>query len=126
MKKVLILLVLLIFTACGNDIKKFEKREFTLLNLHKEYGITMSYDGDKIYGFSGVNRYFGIFKVEENKVEISNVAMTKMAGDPEAMKAEQEYLDLLSKVKNLEIKDNTLFFYTSNGEKLEFVFSEKK
>lgn len=126
MKKIILVLILLIFTACGKNLKDFENKEFALSNLYNDYKITLSFEGEKIYGFSGVNRYFGSFKLDGNKIEISNLAMTKMAGSPEAMRAEQGFIDLLNKTIKFEILDNTLIFYTNKNEKLEFTLSKDK
>lgn len=126
MKKIILMLALLIFTACGKNLKDFENKEFELSNMYTDYKITFSFEGEKIYGFSGVNRYFGNFKLDGNKIEISNLAMTKMAGSPEAMRAEQGFIDLLNKTIKFEISDNTLIFYTSKNEKLEFTLSKDK
>lgn len=126
MKKIILVLILLIFTACGKNLKDFENKEFALSNLYNDYKITLSFEGEKIYGFSGVNRYFGSFKLDGNKIEISNLAMTKMAGSPEAMRAEQAYLDLLNKAVKFEILKDNLILYTDNNEKLEFVLTKDK
>ena len=126
MKKIILILTLLIFTACGKNLKDFENKEFALSNLYNDYKITLSFEGEKIYGFSGVNRYFGSFKLDGNKIEISNLAMTKMAGPPEEMKAEQSYLDLLNKAVKFEILKDNLILYTDNNEKLEFVLTKDK
>ncbi len=126
MKKIILILILLILTACGKSLKDFETKEFILSNLNNDYKITLSFEGEKLYGFSGVNRYFGSFKLDGNKIEISNLAMTKMAGPPEEMKAEQAYLDLLNKAVKFEILKDNLILYTDNNEKLEFVLTKDK
>ncbi len=126
MKKIILILILLILTACGKSLKDFETKEFILSNLYNDYKITLSFEGEKLYGFSGVNRYFGSFKLDGNKIEISNLAMTKMAGPPEEMKAEQAYLDLLNKAVKFEILKDNLILYADNNEKLEFVLTKDK
>lgn len=126
MKKIILILILLILTACGKSLKDFETKEFILSNLYNDYKITLSFEGEKLYGFSGVNRYFGSFKLDGNKIEISNLAMTKMAGPPEEMKAEHAYLDLLNKAVKFDILKDNLILYTDNNEKLEFVLTKDK
>lgn len=126
MKKIIMLLTLLIFTACGKNLKDFENREFSLSSPHGEYKITMSFEGEKLYGFSGLNRYFGNFKLIDGKITISNLVTTKMAGSPEVMNAEKEYLKLLTNTVKYEILDETLIFYTTNNEKLQFTLINDK
>lgn len=54
-----------------------------------------------ISGFSGVNRLMGSVKAEDlmqGKLDLSRLASTKMAGPPEAMKLESDFLGSLQKV----------------------------
>src|SRR5207302_4495540 len=46
-------------------------------------------------GFSGVNRFFGPYEHEGEKLKFGALAGTRMAGPPEAMALEQEFLAML-------------------------------
>lgn len=127
MKKIVFLgLLLLLFVSCDKNIKleNMEKKEFVLVNIHKEFGITLSFEGDKVYGFSGVNRYFGNFKLSGTKLVINPLASTKMAGDSKAMKAEDEYLKLLNNADKVVATKEGFKIYTKNDKVLQFVPKE--
>lgn len=129
MKKLLILgVLLLLFVSCDKNIKleNMEKTEFVLVNIYKDFGITLSFEGDRIYGFSGVNRYFGNFKLKGTKLTIDPLASTKMAGEPKAMKAEDEYLKLFSTVDKVVTTKTGFKLYTKNDKVLEFIPKENK
>lgn len=85
-------------------VEKIYSQEYTLENSD----ITIAFEKDKVYGFAGVNRYFGSAVIDGDKISITNVATTMMMGDEKAMKEESEYLKNLSKMNNISIKDNQL------------------
>ena len=69
---------------------------------------------------SAVNRYFGTYKVEGNKLTLGPAGVTMMMGPQEQMQAEQNYLQSLSKVVSYERKGDELTLTTSEGQKLSF------
>lgn len=106
-----------------NDIKSIEKQEFLLTNMYKDANITIAFEGDRVYGFSGVNRYFGGAKIEGDNIEVLNVASTMMAGPENRMQAESGYIKLLNKADKIEVKNDSIILLTKDNEKLIF---EKK
>lgn len=67
-------------------------QEFVLSNMYQNMKITITFDKDRVYGFSGVNRYSGAYSITGGKVAFSEMVSTMMAGSEDAMKAEQDYL----------------------------------
>ncbi len=86
--------------------------------------ITLSIEKKKINGFSGVNNYFGNYRITGNKISISKLGMTEMAGDEELMDIEQEYADILENVKQVSLKQDRLTLTTGDEEYLEFILSD--
>lgn len=110
-------------SSIGNnavDIKKIEKEEFQLVNKYEDAGITIAFEDGRVYGFSGVNRYFGMASVNDNNIEIINVASTMMAGPENRMEEENGYMQLLNDAKTIEMKDGDIVITTNSNEQLIF------
>lgn len=99
------------------NLKSMKQKEFTMKNSN----ITISFDDEKVYGMSGVNRYFGTYTVDENgNLKFGPIATTMMAADPESMKNEQEFLKFLSNAKKLKIVDKKTIEIISNDKTIIF------
>ncbi len=97
------------------NINSISGVEYTLENSD----ITIIFDNNKFYGFSGVNRYFGAVKVEGNNITIENVASTMMAGPQDKMEEESNYLKSLAEMKTITIEEKSVTL-TGNGKTLKF------
>ena len=115
MKKTAILLgmALFIFGCTGfggnvknsnEDISKIYSKEYVLENSK----ITINFEKDRVYGFSGVNRYFGTFTADKDQIKIGNLGSTLMMGDIKDMEMESQYLKSLSQVNKIIIDGNTV------------------
>ncbi len=62
----------------------------------------------KVSGFSGVNRYFGGYEMDGEKLKFSKLASTAMAGPPEAMATESAFHKMLASVTGWRIADGAL------------------
>lgn len=98
------------------DINSIKGKEFTLENSDA----TITFDNTKVYGFAGVNRYFGSLKVEGSKITIENVASTMMAGPQAKMEQEFKYLKDLAEMNSMKIEGNVITL-TGNGKTLRFL-----
>ena len=67
--------------------------------------ITLTIDGDAVSGRGPCNSYRGHFELDEHTVHISDLAMTKMACEPPAMRAEDEWVAALTAVDHAEVND---------------------
>jgi len=84
-------------------------------------GITATFEGGRVGGFSGVNQYGGSYSAgNEGSLEIGKLTSTLMAGPPALMKVESAYIELLQECDSYRVEDGTLTLSTSGAETLVF------
>ena len=121
-KLILLILVVVAVVGVGKYLKREDKnivvvgREYILTN-SGETPITIGFDAEKFYGFSGINRYFGTYTIEGKKIKFSHPGMTMMAGPQELMVKEQEYMKKLETVNEFELRGKKLIL-GSNGKNI--------
>lgn len=75
-------------------------------------GVTTTFSVDnqgQASGHGGVNRYGGTFALDgEGRIEAGPFASTRMAGPPEAMRQEREFLTLLGRALAVEVVEGEL------------------
>lgn len=65
-------------------------------------GVTLAFlDGGRVAGSASVNRYNGAFATGEDGLDVGPFATTRMAGPPEAMERERDYLAALTSAKSV-------------------------
>ena len=71
---------------------------------------TLQFDAEKksASGFSGVNRFFGGYTKDGDKLKFGALAGTQMAGPPEEMAVESAFLAMLASVTGWQIADGAL------------------
>ena len=84
----------------------------------KNVEITLNINNNTVAGFSGCNHYFGGITITGQKVELSNMASTKMMGTPDEMELEMLYLNKLQSVNSFKIQDGQLVLFDASGKKL--------
>lgn len=88
-------------------------------------GITASFDGTRVAGFSGINQYSGSYAADKDgSFKVSAVASTQMAGPEPLMKSEQAYLKLLQECDSYSVKDSKLVLSLGDQEMLEYEQAE--
>lgn len=124
MKKIFFILGLLIFiSSCNNESSFLPEGEYKYISdTPNDVEINISFDNKekRFYGNSGVNRYFGTYEQEGNKLTFSPIGSTMMAGPLEVMKEEREYLNKLNNVEGFQVEGEELILETGNEEKLIF------
>jgi heat shock protein HslJ len=138
MKKILIAVMLLVFTVIGftacsaqnsmiDDAKWFLRsygEENNLQALIEDTEITATFNSAKgeVIGSAGCNTYFATYEVNGNKLSIFEMAFTEMAClSPEGvMEQEQEFLTILAKAQSFQADDMTLTIFCSGGQQLYF------
>jgi copper homeostasis protein (lipoprotein) len=90
-----------------------EGREWTLMALNGKAvsagpnlrAPTMKLDGatKRVSGQSGVNRYSGAYELEGEKLKFGDTMGTRMAGSPEAMEMEKDFLAGMGKVSGWRV-----------------------
>ncbi|WP_156299618.1 META domain-containing protein [Streptobacillus canis] len=84
-------------------------------------GMTIEFESKKISGKSLVNNFFGGYRIDKNKLVVDGLGVTRMAGSPEEMKLESEYLNALSSNKNIVKEGERLILEAQNGMKLVYI-----
>ncbi|MGV1003288.1 MAG: META domain-containing protein [Candidatus Nanopelagicales bacterium] len=83
--------------------------------------ITLEFKGEKVSGFSGVNRYMGSFESPApGEMKFGPLASTMMAGPDDAMAAEAAYLAELAKVTGYRLEADKLILVADSGDVLTY------
>lgn len=122
MKKILMMLCMIILTACTKPT--FQGNTYVLTTSPVGLPITLSFSKTE-NKFSGkaVNQYFGSYTLNGHKITFSQVGSTMMMGEPTQMEAESTYFQELAQVRSFRIADNYLVLILANKKELLF---EKK
>lgn len=136
MKKILLTIsIVVLFISCSNiqetkpektvtpvmSITEVSKDQYILTNIFNGAGLTLGFDEEgRVFGYSGLNRFFGKAKIENGNILIDPLASTRMGGSREAMIREDQYLSLLKSMTKIEKENGVLILRNSNGEKLIF------
>ena len=99
-------------------------REFTIVSEGYNKQVSIGFKGDRVYGFSGINRYFGDYQVSGGKLVFGEFGLTRMGGSQEEMTKELQFLDLLKKNKSVKLSGGTLTLISNEG--IELVFKDSK
>ena len=99
-------------------------REFMIVTDGFNKQVSIGFKGDRVYGFSGINRYFGNYQISGGKFVFDDFGLTQMAGSEEEMTKELQFLDLLRKNKSIKLSGDTLTLLSTEG--IELVFKKVK
>ena len=99
-------------------------REFMIVTDGYNKQVSIGFKGDRVYGFSGINRYFGNYQISGGKFVFDDFGLTQMAGSEEEMTKELQFLDLLRKNKSIKLSGDTLTLLST--ERIELVFKKVK
>lgn len=124
MKKLLgIAVVLLMIVSCSKKEPELNGREYQLINAMNNAEITLSFDqdGNRYFG-NAVNRYFGTYKLDGNKISFGPAGSTMMMGSEPLMEAETNYLQILPKVQSYHFDGDNLILVTDNNQELGFKY----
>ena len=99
-------------------------REFFIVTDGYNKKASIGFQGDRVYGFSGINRYFGNYQISGGKFIFSDFGLTQMAGSEDEMTKELQFLDLLKNNKSVKLSGGTLTLISNEG--IELVFKDPK
>ena len=86
------------------------------LEIPRNTKITVSFSGNKISGFSGINRYNGTYRVRNNTTLSTDISTTLMGGSEELMNFEMAFLDILQSSPKINYNNgDTLNFNKSSN-----------
>jgi len=86
------------------------------LEIPRNTKITVSFSGNKISGFSGINRYNGTYRVRNNFTLSTDISTTLMGGSEELMNFEMAFLDILQSSPKISYDKETLTLSNNKGE----------
>lgn len=85
------------------------------------FEITADFDDGRISGRAAVNSYGGAYSASaDGSFSASALAMTEMAGEPDAMRAESLYLGLLAQARHWRLADSQLVLSDDSQDLLIF------
>lgn len=106
MKKILLIISLCLslnFIACAVKplTQEQETSIYNQLNNNtfiytRDINVYITFNNGKITGSTGLNNFMGMYKVQDNKLMLYNVGMTRKAGSYEEMSLEKELVLMLS------------------------------
>ena len=99
-------------------------REFFIVTDGYNKKASIGFQGDRVYGFSGINRYFGDYQVSGGKLVFGEFGMSRQGASEEEMTKELQFLDLLRKNKSIKLSGDTLTLVSTEG--IELVFKRTK
>ena len=83
------------------------------------FEITANFDEKMIAGKSAVNQYSGTYELSgDGKIAFGPLMSTKMAGPEDEMRAENNYMNILSSVRKFTIDNGQLLMTDENGNQL--------
>ena len=84
--------------------------------------ITANFKDGEVRGSAGCNSYAGSYRVDGDRIQISELALTLMAcPEPEGIMEQEQYLaQFLQEVQTLRMTEGWLFLRRSDGEELTF------
>jgi heat shock protein HslJ len=79
-----------------------------------DVGVDAEFDGSRVSGTSGCNRYNGPYEASGNEISLGPLAGTQMACPEPEMRVEARYLQLLDSVATFEVEGRSMSM--SDGE----------
>ncbi|WP_066899280.1 META domain-containing protein [Streptobacillus notomytis] len=132
MRKIILTILSMVTIFACSSIKSMdvENKDFILETI--EYtennvintigkGMVLQFKSKKLSGKSSINNFFTSYKIENNKLILDGINLTRMAGSPEDMALESEYLNALSTNKHISKKGEKLILEAQNGMKLVYI-----
>lgn len=126
MKKILsIITAVLLLIGCQKKEPTIRGNEYILINTPDNVEITLAFapNENRFFG-KAVNRYFGTYKIDGQRLILGAIGSTMMMGPEKAMEAEQEYFQDLARVSTFQVTENDLTITLSNNKKL--IFKKKR
>ena len=108
----------------ANLKEQLNGREFIIVTEGYNSKTSIGFKGDRVYGFSGINRYFGTYQVSGGKFVFGEFGLTRMAGSQQEMTQELKFLDILKNNKSVKLSGDTLTLTSTEG--IELVFKDPK
>lgn len=85
---------------------------------HKKYRqLSIGFNDERIYGSTGINRFFGDYNIKDEKLFVKALGLTRAAGSDEDMALEDMMLKIIEDNKEMKYNpnDGTLKMITKQG-----------
>jgi heat shock protein HslJ len=128
MKKLVISLVLFLFACSSEQVEVFKVGSYKMVDSLNNVPTIIRFSEDGKFSGKVVNNIMGSYTIGKNKsLSFGDAATTMMMGPEEAMEAEQNFLQILPKIRSYKMQGNYLVLITENGGQLLFEpFSESE
>ena len=73
----------------------------------------------RVFGFGGCNRFSGSYEQHDHHLTLSPMAATRMACPDDQMRKENEFFEVLSKVRGVKVDHTLLLFLDEAGGDLK-------
>ena len=107
-------------TILPNLKQELNGREFKILGDEYNKEVSIGFEGNRFFGYSGINRYFGQYEINGGKLVIEDMGLTKMAGKEQDMILELKFLTILKDNKSIKLEGDKLILSSNEDFKLEF------
>lgn len=107
-------------TILPNLKQELNGREFKILGDEYNKEVSIGFEGNRFFGYSGINRYFGQYEINGGKLVIEDMGLTKMAGKEQDMILELKFLTILKDNKSIKLEGDKLILISNEDFKLEF------
>ena len=119
----LTIMVLLIFSCSITKVKLKEEikeninnniygRKFKLVSTYPEINITIEFNENRVFGFSGVNNYFASYSIDGDIFNILNISKTKKTSTKKEEDIENKYINTIKNATSFKLDGKKLIIYT--------------
>ncbi len=121
MKKLFAFLGLALMAAGCSRQPEFQGKSYQLQEAQNNATVILEFAADepRYYG-AVVNRYFGTYELDGNKIKFGPAGVTMMMGPEDQMEAEYNYLQILPRIISYKMDGTNLVLITNNGQELGF------
>ena len=121
MMKKLVLALVLFLAACGSEQETLKPGSYKLVDSLNNVPTILNLGEDGRFSGKIVNNMMGNYELTgKSGIKFSPVATTMMMGPQDAMESEQNFLQILPKIKSYKMQGNYLVLVTDNGGELVF------
>ncbi len=120
--RILTVALLMMLAACsGEDVAPLKTGSYKLVDSLNNIPTIVSFAENGRFNGKVVNNMMGSYKLGDNgRISFSPIATTLMMGPEDAMEAEQNFLQILPRIKSYKMQGNYLVLITDNGGELVF------
>ncbi len=130
-KKFLIFFTMMIFFVTGCSSLGIKEKDsvvgntYTLVSPYMDSQIHISFEKDRVFGFSGVNNFFGNYSLKKDVIKLGPLGSTLMAGPMDQMEKETYILSVLNNAKKIIFEKNNIIITSEDNKTLTFKFNKK-